>query len=245
MMTLRRTGGADSRVAIDSVENRLWQLLPGVGRERLVRRARRVLLDVGQTVFQARERPRAVYFPETAVISRVVQLNDGHMLQIGVISAGGMAGISILPGVAMTYDSIVQISGTAVKIEAAAMTEELRHPGPIHELLGKYAWSVLGDSIQMAACNNFHPVRKRCARWLLMMHDVMGHDRFPITQELLARMLGVRRATVTRAAQGLQRAGIIEYRHGHLAVRSRRALEEASCECYRAMRETHRDLLGY
>ena len=156
-----------------------------------------------------------------------------------------MAGISVLPGTFMTYVGVVQVSGTALKVDAEAMTRELRHQGPAHELLGRYAWVLLGHGIQTAACNNFHSVDKRCARWLLMMHDVMGRDDFPITQDRLAQMLGVRRASVTRAARTLQRAGTIDYQHGHLIVHKRRGLEAASCECYRVMREMHQHVLGY
>ena len=231
-------------MASDTVRNRLWLQLPGSVREHLSRHAKRVRLSVGQAVFHSHEVPRAVYFPETAVISRLAHLNDGQTLEVGLIGADGMAGIAVLPGTFMTYDGIVQVAGAALKVDAEAMVRELRHPGPAHELLGRYAWVLLGDSIQTAACNNFHAVGQRCARWLLMMRDVMGRDDFSITQDRLAQMLGVRRASVTKAARALQLAGAIDYKHGHLTVRTRRGLEAASCECYRVMRETHRRVLG-
>jgi CRP-like cAMP-binding protein len=237
-------GGA-GRLAGDSVRNHLWLSLPGAVRERLVRRAKRVRLELGQTIFRAHELPRVVHFPETAVISRVARVRDGQTLEIGLIGRGGMAGISVLPGAAMAYDGVVQIAGSAVQVAAAAMTEELRHPGAAHEQLGRYAWTLLGDTIQMAACNNFHPVGERCARWLLMLDDAIARDELPITQDLLAQMLGVRRPTVTRAAQALHRAGTIDYKHGHVIVRSRAALEAASCECYRIMRDRRETLLGF
>jgi CRP-like cAMP-binding protein len=145
----------------------------------------------------------------------------------------------------MAYDGVVQMPGLAVKISAAAMTEELHRPGSIHDVLGRYAWTLLADAIQIAACNNFHSVTKRCARWLLTMDDAARRDDFPITQDLLALMLGVRRATITRAAQALHRAGLIDYKHGHLSVRDRPKLEAESCECYGIMRETRHRLLGY
>src|SRR5262245_12609080 len=116
---LRRTGG-DGSVLNEPVSNRLWALLPGHVCERLLRHARRVQLEVGEIVFHAHERPRAVYFPETAVISRVAHLNDGHMLEVGLIGRAGMAGISVLPGTFMTYDGIVQVAGSAIKVNAEA-----------------------------------------------------------------------------------------------------------------------------
>jgi CRP-like cAMP-binding protein len=218
--------------------------LPATVRDRLSRHAKRIRLEVGQAVFHAHEQPRAVYFPETAVVSCLAHVKDGQTLQVGLFGSDGMAGISVLPGAFMAYDGVVQVAGTALKVDADAMARELRHPGPAHDLLGRYAWVRLGHSIQTAACNNFHSVGKRCARLLLMMHDLMERDDFPITQDLLALMLGVRRASVTRAAQALQRAGAIAYKHGHLTVRDRRRLEAASCECYGAMRETYQRLLG-
>jgi CRP-like cAMP-binding protein len=223
----------------------LWLQLPAAARDRLLQHATRVRLVFGEIVFRAHERPRDVYFPETAVISRVAHLNDGRSLEVGLIDNGGMAGIAVLPGVVMTYDGIVQVEGNAIKIRSAVMAEELSHPGETHERLGKYAWTVLADSIQFAACNNFHDVDCRCARWLLMMHDTAGRDQFPITQDLLAQMLGVRRATVTHAAQRLHRAGLIDYKHGQLRVRDRSALERTSCECYRISRDTRKSILGY
>src|SRR5262249_27667154 len=157
---------------------------------------------------------------------------------------GGLAGISVLPGVAMSYDGVVQAPGTAVRVNAALLADEGRQSAVVQEGLGHYAWAVLADSIQTAACNNFHNVDQRCARWLLMMHDVAGRDEFAITHDLLARMLGVRRATATKGAQDLQRSGAIAYTHGHLHVRDRKCLEDAACECYRDMRERRRELLG-
>ena len=224
--------------------NSLWELFPVEVRDRLQRHAKVVHLAVGRTVFRAHERPDAVYFPEGAVISRLVHLNNGQTLEVGLIGRDGMAGISVLPGTFMTYDGVVQIAGPALRVEAAAMAREIAHPGPAHEVLGRFAWTMLSHSIRSAACSNFHSIGQRCARWLLMMNDAVGQDDFPITQDLLALMLGVRRASVTKVAQALQRSGIIDYRHGHLRIRDRRGLETASCDCYQAMREDQERCLG-
>jgi CRP-like cAMP-binding protein len=101
------------------------------------------------------------------------------------------------------------------------------------------AWtrtSFAPNSAQSAACNRAHPIDQRCARWLLMTHDRVGNDRFPLTQEFLAQMLGVRRQSVNTAASILQRAGYISYRRGMITVNDREGLESASCECYRIIR---------
>jgi hypothetical protein len=112
-------------------------------------------------------------------------------------------------------------------------------------LLGRYAYTRFASGIQTALCNNFHPIQARCARWLLMVHDLVDADTFPLTQHLLALMLGVRRPTVTIAANGLQKTRVIEYQHGRMTIKDRGRLETAACECYGLMRAEQLRLLGY
>jgi len=214
----------------------MWTAFPTEVRDRLSQHARIVQLDAGRAVFREHERPEHVYFPDTALVSRIARLDEGETLEIGLIGRDGMAGISVLPGTFMSYDGVVQIAGTALKVDANAVRQELAHPGPVHELLGRYAWTVLSHSIRSAACNNFHNVSKRCARWLLTMGDAVARDDFPITHDLLALMLGVRRPSVTTVAHGFQQAGIVDYRHGHLTIRDRPRLESEACSCYAVMR---------
>lgn len=155
--------------------NHLWTLLPAPVRERLNRHAKMVSLKVGQIVFRAFERPPVVYFPEAAVIARLTHLTDGHTLAAGLIGRDGMAGIGVLPGAFMAYDGVVQIPGTARRIDADVMARELRHSGPFHGLLGRYAYLLFINSIQAAACNNFHSVKRRCA--LLVADDARSRRR--------------------------------------------------------------------
>jgi len=223
--------------------NRLWAAFPLDVRDRLAQRARLVQLDEGRTVFREHERPEHIYFPESVLISRIARLDEGQTLEFGLIGRDGMAGISVLPGTFMSYDGVVQIPGTALRVEASAMRQELAEPGPMHELLGRYAWTLLSHSIRSAACNNFHTVAKRCARWLLTMGDVIERDDFPITQDLLALMLGVRRPSVTNVAHALHQGGIVEYRHGHLTICDRSRLEAEACSCYGVMRAERQQVI--
>ncbi len=200
----------------------------------------------GDSIFRAHEPLHAAYFPETGVISLLTRLPDGKTLEVGLVGKDGMAGMALLPGVnMMPFDGTVQVAGTALRLTSEALKQMVREPGPIHQLLGRYAYAVFALGVQTAACNNFHSLRKRTARWLLMLHDLAEDAEFPLTQNTLALMLGVRRPSVTIAARALQRAGLIDYRHGHMKIRNRRGLEAASCECYRLMRQEQQRLLGY
>src|SRR5439155_25946609 len=122
------------------------------------------------------------------------------------------------------------------KLPAAEFTAEVARGGPLREVVYRYLRGTLAASSRMTACNALHSIDERCARWLLMCHDRVGADEFPLTHEFLSTMLGVRRATVTVTAGSLQSAGFITYRHGQVKVLDRAGLEEATCECYRAIR---------
>ena len=145
----------------------------------------------------------------------------------------------------MPYDGVMQIEGTALRIPAETLQELVRVLPSVHQLLGRYAYTVFATGIQTAVCNNLHSVRERCARWLLMLHDLAEADTFALTQSLLALTLGVRRPSITSAANALQRARLVNYHHGRMTVRNRRGLEAASCECYRLIRDQQLRLLGY
>jgi CRP-like cAMP-binding protein len=148
-----------------------------------------------------------------------------------------------------TVEAIAQIPGTAARLDAGRLADWLRTSGgTLFPLLLRYAQALQEQTAQSVACNRRHGIDERCARWLLMTHDRVGADQgvdtFPLTQEFLAFMLGVRRASVTVAAGMLQQAGLIKYSRGRIAVRDRAGLEAASCECYDVVRRKYAQLLG-
>ncbi len=110
-------------------------------------------------------------------------------------------------------------------------------------VLHRYTQALFTQIAQSAGCNRLHSIEQRCARWLLMTQDRVGADRFPLTQEFLGQMLGVRRATVTEAAGTLQKAGLITYSRGTIIVLDRQGLEAAACECYQIVRDDYDRLL--
>jgi CRP-like cAMP-binding protein len=205
-----------------------------------------ILLKRGQTLFRAHEDLHAAFFPESGVISYQVGSKAGEVLQVSIVGRDGLAGSSLVPGANMVpYDGVVQAEGRALRMSAESLKELTRTFGPLRLLLGRYAYSVFASGVQTAVCNNFHPIKDRCARWLLMLHDLADGDTFSVTQNLLAVTLGVRRPSVTVAATALHEARLVQYHHGRLTVRNRRGLEAAACECYRLIRDQQRRLLGY
>jgi CRP-like cAMP-binding protein len=139
--------------------------------------------------------------------------------------------------------AMVQIAGHALRMRADVLRREMAADASIQRLLLRYAYAVLASVGQSAACNRLHQLEQRCARWLLGCHDRTESDKFEITQDFLAMMLGVHRPGVTLAAQSLQSDGLITYNHGSMRIVDREGLEARSCECYRAIRSEFRRLL--
>ena len=197
-----------------------------------------VTLELGQVLAAATEPFDHVYFPETAVVSIINHMSDGGAVEVGTIGNEGMVGIaSFLEADPGQNETVVQIPGTARRAPASAVADGAHGHPTLRRLLNRYTQTYLTQVAQTAACNRLHGIEERCARWLLMTHDRVGRaETFPLTQEYLAIMLGVRRAGVTLAAGSLRDAGLIRYSRGAVHVIDREGLEAASCECYGIVR---------
>jgi CRP-like cAMP-binding protein len=178
---------------------------------------------------------RDVYFPGGGFLSIVTVLDDGGMVEVATVGREGMVGMSaILNGDPSPAASMVQAEAdTCYRMPLAAFHTEMNRHEAFYKLVTRYAQALVGFIMQSTACNAVHSVEQRLARWLLMAHDRIGTDEFPLTQEFVAMMLGASRPTVTVVAGTLQRAGLIEYHRGHVNIVDREQLEAASCECYR------------
>ena len=206
----------------------------------------RVSLDRKQLLFCGHERLAHVYFPTTAIVSLVATLDTGETLEVGVTGRDGIAGAIGLPDVgSMPCDGIVQIPGLAYRMDAGLFRQAMRNFEPLSVTVGRYAHLLLVRSMQMQLCNMFHPVEQRLTRWLLIVSDLLESTDIPLTHELVATMLGVRRPTVTLVVGSLQRAGLIDERRGRITIRDRERLEAACCDCYRVMCEQQVKVLGY
>jgi CRP-like cAMP-binding protein len=185
-----------------------------------------------------------VYFPDAGVISLVAVTGEGKSVEVATIGREGVVGIrAIYAAPTMPFEAVVQSSGEARALSPQDLLRESRAGGTLAELLGRYTQALLVQAMQSAACNRLHSLRQRTARWMLMMHDRTGVDRFPLTQEFLAFLLGVRRPSIVGVAQSLHRSRLIDYRHGTIVIRDRLGLEAASCECYRIVQTFFERLL--
>jgi CRP-like cAMP-binding protein len=203
-------------------------------------------LERKKVLFRAHEPLRVAYFPTTAVVSFVSQLESGQTLEVGLVGCDGLAGTSVFPGIStMSCDGVVQIPGVALRVNADVLRRELVDNESLYSTLGRYAQVLLVRSMQMSVCNMFHSVEQRCVRWLLSVSDLIAADDIPLTHEFIASMLGVHRPTVTLVLGSLHRAGLVDETRGHVRLRDRRRLEAACCECYGVMRQEQRRLLGY
>jgi CRP-like cAMP-binding protein len=215
------------------VVNRLLVALPKKEYQRLLPELEQVTLPFTEVLYAQGERIRHVYFPNDSVVSLLVEVADRSTLEVGVAGNEGMAGVSVFMGVdASPHRAIVQGAGTAMRMKASVLRKESGRRGPLHRLLHLYAHSLLTQVSRSAACNRFHMVDARLARWLLMSGDRLGADEFLLTQDFISNMLGVRREGVSKAAGALQKNALINYSRGHIKILDRAGLEAVSCECY-------------
>jgi CRP-like cAMP-binding protein len=187
----------------------------------------------------------SIFFPETAVVSFVSTFEEGGMVEVGTAGCEGMVGLPVFLGESVSsVHWFTQIPGTALRMDATVFARLAAAPGTLHRMMLRYTQAFLTQVSQTAACNAAHLVEQRCARWLLMTHDRVEGDDFPLTHEFLAFMLSVRRAGVTLAMRALQDAGVVRCTRGHVHVVDRAGLERASCECYRVVSTHFARLLG-
>jgi CRP-like cAMP-binding protein len=224
----------------DSGENRLLAALPPDEFARLLAQTDVMSFRIRDVLSRAAGPLESVYFPRSGLISAVFVMLDGRAAEVGVVGSEGMLGVSAFLGADLYPSQVIcQIPAEVLRMPAAAFAAEVRRGGPLQDVVYRYTRVIIDNTVRMAACNCLHRVEERCARWLLMCRDRAGTDEFPLTQEFLALMIGVRRASVTLAAGVLQNAGLISYRHGRVTILDRERLEDASCECYRALREEY------
>lgn len=186
----------------------------------------------------------AVYFPLTCMFSLLVTTVGEPQMELATIGREGIVGAAeVFQTKGAMGLNLIQIPGTAVRIEANAFRKVINDRPVVQRLIYEHLYSLLRQILYAAACNRIHTMEERCARWLLMTHDRAGEDTFPLTQEFLSHMLGVRRATVNVATGMLKKAGFIRYVRGKITITDRRGLETASCNCYQAILDVYASLL--
>ena len=199
---------------------------------------RDIVYDVGKPIDR-------VFFVESGVLSIVSVMTDGSAVETATVGYEGMLGVPVfLDTDRSATQAFCQVPGLSLAMRAETFREFADDPAGLRPILNRYVQALFTQVAQSSACNRLHPVRQRCARWLLQTHDRVNSDEFLLTHAFLSQMLGVRRATVTEAAGSLQEAGLLEYAYGRIRVKDRAGLERASCECYAIVRSEFDRLLN-
>ena len=230
-MAKRRTNG-DARQSV--IANQLLTSLPADDFRRLQPFLEPVALKLKRVLYKPGDVVDYVYFPGGGFVSIVTVLANGSMVEVATIGREGMIGVSAATaGYRESALTLVQMeTERCVRVSGAAFRREMDRRGAFFDIVTSFTQALMGTIMQSTACNAIHSVEQRLARWLLLAHDRVGADRFPLTQEFVAMMLGAARPTVTIVAGTLQRAGLITYTRGQVVIVDRERLEQASCECY-------------
>lgn len=203
-----------------------------------------VQLTTGQDLGSPGHGFARVYFPRRAVVSMLVLMDGNKSVESAVIGNEGIVGLEVFLGDGSPRDRLlVHVGGEAVSVKAATFVALIAGSPAWQELLQRYSVALMTQIARTAGCNQMHSVSERCARWLLMTLDRVGRDDFPMTHDFLASMLGIRRASVSEAAESLQERGLIQYRLGRIRIVDRTGLEAASCEDYRLSKAAY-DQIG-
>lgn len=234
---LNLEGATPKPESVAGTRNKILHLLPPKQLAAVLERCEVVQVTSEEVIFQRDEPIGFAYFPDDCVISLVTQMEDGDAVEAMTVGSDGFVGMAIFHGVASSrLKAIGQISGEAKRLAAHDFLELAKEYPDLNRLLHRYSQFVFETVSQSAACNRLHVIEQRCARWLLMSEDRVGRNRFDLTQEFLAEMLGVRRPGVTVAMGVLERAGLISHGRGNITVVDRPGLEKVACECYDSIR---------
>jgi CRP-like cAMP-binding protein len=199
-----------------------------------------VALTFGEILYEPGERIRHVYFPNDSLVS-LLTLVDGHLaLEVGMVGREGMVGVPLSLGADVSpVRALVQGAGAAMRMKAARFSKEIRKSPQLQQEVNRYTGVLMAQITQTAACNRFHVVEARLARWLLMTRDRVRSDEFRLTHEFLGHMLGVRRVGVTKAARALQGRKLIRYSRGKIRILNRRGLKACACACYEIVKDMY------
>lgn len=216
------------------VANKLLAALPRAEYQRLLASLEPVALAFGEVLYEPGDAIRHVYFPNDSLVSLITLADRQLALEVGMVGREGMVGVALALGIALSpVRALVQGGGSAMRMKAAPFRKELRQSLPLQRGVYLYTHELMVQVAQTAACNRFHVVESRLARWLLMTRDRVGSDHFRLTQEFIGHMLGVRRVGVTNAAHALKQRKLIDYSRGNIEIINGPGLEAAACACYK------------
>jgi CRP-like cAMP-binding protein len=218
--------------------NRLLLALPSGNLKRITPELEQIRCQSEQILMDSDSSLDHIYFPDSGVVSIVAVYANGSIIEMATIGREGCTGFQAVFGAEKSSVRLfVQIPGSAAKMSRAAFSRAMKTMPSFRGLMFDYVQAFLEQVMVSVACNGAHSLKQRLARWLLMMRDRGDDDTLPITQNLLAEMLGVQRPSITKAAEELERAGLIERGRQQITLLDRQGLIKASCECYQLVRE--------
>ncbi len=230
--------------ATDPRANHLLAALPYVELRRLLPQLEWVAMPLNQVLHESGAAQNHVYFPTSAIVPLLYVTLDGESTEIAVIGNEGVVGTALLMGGgSSTTRAVVQSAGEGFRLKSQTMQEEFGRAGPVRDLLLRYTQALMTQMAQTAVCNRHHSLDQQLCRWLLLSLDRLQGNEVVMTQELIANMLGVRREGVTESARKLQKAGLISYTRGHIAVLDRAGIAKRACECYAVVKKEYNRLL--
>jgi len=227
-------------------DNHLLATLPDVDFDRIASHLESFPLRLGDVLSGPGDELQHAYFPTTASVSLLYVTESGASAEIASVGNEGLLGVSLLLGGKSTpISAVVQTAGISYRLDVNVLLQEFKRGRNARRMLLRYTQALMTQIGQTVACNRHHSIEQQLCRWLLLTLDRQPSNEVVMTQELVAGILGVRRESITEAAGNLQRAGVLSYRRGHIAVLERAGLEAATCECYAVVKQEFRRLLGH
>ena len=203
-----------------------------------------ITFEVDQVLYQAYGPIDYAYFPTSAVLSALVVMQDGGIIEVATVGKEGLVGHHGFGGMTSPHRIVAQIGGDGYRLSSRVLLEEASRGDALRDLLASYHIAFMTQVSQSVACNGLHRLEQRCCRWLLMSRDRVGSDDIRLSHEYLAAMLGARRASVTDALRPLQDAGLVRSHRGVVSILDGVGLEGRVCECYAIVRDRYAELLG-
>lgn len=216
--------------------NHILAALPFKDYEKIYPKFEKTELTYKKTLYKTGGSIRHVYFPESGLVSLLATVEEKSTLEVGIVGSEGMIGLPVfLGGKTSAHIALVQGEGMAMRMTTADFLVQFEAVHEFTRVLKRFTHSLMTQMAQSAACNRYHSIEKRMARWLLMTNDRMRSGKFQITQEFLSNMVGVRREAVNKAARDFQERGLISYNRGKLTILHHEGLKDIACDCYKVI----------
>ncbi len=220
--------------------NLLFNRLPTGAWDGWQKKVELVELQLGQIVFDVGDPITHVYFPSTSIISMTHLLSEGESIEIAMVGAEGVLGMSALMGEPKSsVRSLVLKAGGAYRVQASWIKREFEHSHAVMQIMLRFSQTLMMQISQIAACNSHHSLEQRLSRWLMLYADRVKDKHITCTQELIAQTLGVRRERLAKVASALKKQGLIDYSRGAISLVNRDALKRTACECYGAIKKSY------